>query len=318
MALIVVASVLLVLGVWNLWKFFTEPFKTAAGATFQNSYAWDGTTPFNLLVLEVVGIDEIAPPTVGLTILALNPTQESATFVRLPLEYQNLKDLYGLGNLSVQRDGVGKVGNAVRSLLGISVDDYILIDHQGVVQLREIFPEVRGPRDLLTFKNILRFPDFWRVARGSVQTNLRALEIARAFFYLARVRSDKVFQLDVEAGLLADLPGLDRRLEPFFRDERMMAEHLKIQILNGSGRPGLAAATARIVRNLGGEVIRTDNYERQDLEKGYLLLDSSGSYTASRLAQIFGVSDSRPPRSGSESRADITIVLGAQNSFEIE
>jgi len=72
-----------------------------------------------------------------------------------------------------------------------------------------------------------------------------------------------------------------------------------------------------VVRNIGGEVIRVGNFERQDLVKGYLLMES-GSYTTSRLARIFGVSDSRPPREGSESRANITLILGSENILGVD
>lgn len=317
-ALIVVAAVLIVSGVWGVWKFFTEPFKTSAGSTFQNNYVWDGVAPFNLLVFEVSGVDETAPPTESLVVVSLNPTQDSVTFMKLPIGYQNLRDLYGLGNLSNSRDGVGMVADKVRGLLGVPIDDYLLIDHKGVTRLGELFPDAHGVKDALTIEMIIRFPQFWEVARQSIRTNLGVLEIARTVFYLMGVRSDKIIQLNIDSGLLADQTALDRRLSPFFLDEKIAAEHLKIQVLNGSGRSGLAMTAARIVRNIGGEVIRTDNYERQDLEKGYLLLDSSGSYTASRLARIFGVSDSRPPRSGAEARANITVILGVQNSFEVE
>lgn len=318
MALMVVAAVLVVLGVWSVWKLFTEPFKTLASSSFQGGYVWDGEAPFNLLVLEASGVDETAPPTESLAVVSLNPTQDSVALVKLPVDYQNLRDLYGLGNLSRHRDGVGMVADVVRGLLGVPIDGYLLIDRKGVIQLREIFPEVRGIKDTLTLEMAFRFPRLWKVARQHVRTNLGILEIARAVFYLMGVRSDKIVQLNIPADLLADPGALDRRLAPFFRDEKILAEHLKIQVLNGSGRAGLATAAARMIRNIGGEVIRIDNYERQDLEKGYLLLDSSGSYTAAQLARIFGVSDSRPPRSGSEARAHITVILGVQNFFGIE
>ncbi len=311
-------AVLLVLGTWSVWRFFTEPFKTSAGATFQNGAAWDGKTPFNLIVLEVSGVDETAPPTESLEVVSLNPTQDLITTVGLPTEYQNLRDLYGLGNLSGGRNGVGEVVDTLRGLLGIPIDDYLLIDHEGMKKLGELFPNVRGVKDALTFENLLKFPAFWEIARQNIRTNLSIPEIARIVWYFLRVRSDKIVQLELPPALIDDQEELDRKLSPYFRDETLFAEHLKIQVLNGSGRPGLANAAARVIRNIGGEVIRADNYERQDLEKGYLLLESSGSYTASRLAQIFGVSDSRPPRSGSEARANISVVLGSKNSLGIE
>jgi len=318
LALIVVVSVLLILSAWSVWKFLAEPFKTSASSTFQNDYTWDGNTPFDLLIIEVGGVDEVSPPTENIEVVSLNPGQGLLTTVSLPVGYQNLRDLYGLGNLSGNRDGVGEVANAVRRILGVPVDDYLLIDHGGVKKLGEVFPKVHGFKDALTFENLLKFPEFLGVARQSMRTNLNVLEILRIVWYVLGVRSDKVTQLALDPKILGDQAALDQELSPYFRDEKLVAEHLKIQVLNGSGEAGLAGAVARIIRNVGGGVIRVDNYERQDLEKGYLLLDSSGSYTALRMAQIFGVSDSRPPRSGSEARADISVVLGNKNSFRSE
>ena len=295
LVLTVAAAVFLTFGAIYIWNFFTEPFASAS-STFQGGASWDGETPFHLLWLDVSG---------GFALLSLNPTQQSFTVVNLPL---------GEGKLYQGEDGLNLAAEEALRLLGVPVDGYLLVGEEGVSQLRSLFPEAAGVKDFIKLGSILQLPAVWGVARENLRTDLDIPEILQVLWYLFRVRSDRVNLVSPSPGLFADPKALDLELSLFFRDEKIVAEHLKIQVLNGSGKPGRAASAARIIRNFGGEVIRTDNFERQDLVKGYLLLESSGSYTARRLAEIFDVSDSRPPRMGSEARAEITLILGREDA----
>lgn len=316
LAVTVVVAVLLTLGAYNFLKLFLSPLDSAAGSSFQNTSSWDGKMPLSILFLEVSDLEASSSPTQNLGVFSLNSTQGLFTFLSLPTSYSNLRELYGLGEISAAVGGVGVVADKVRGILGVPVDEYVIVDSEGLGQLGRIFPQVQSLQDLFVLENILKIPEVWGIARNSIRTSLDIPSILKVVWYLMHVRSDKIDQLILAPELLADSIELDRKLSPFFKDEHLVEEHLKIQVLNGSGESGVARWAARVVRNIGGEVIRVDNFDRQDLVRGYLFLESSGSYTASRLARIFNVSDSRPPREGSEARADITIVLGSENSFE--
>lgn len=292
LALTVILAVALTLGTIYVWKFFTEPFASAS-STFQNKISWDGETPFNLLLEDA-----------NLSILTFNPTQKTFTIINLPSSSEGLAE---------DKDKIDRLARKVTNDLGIPINGYVLADGQGLAELGGIFPQAKGVKDLFNLSNVPRLPAVWGVIRKHFTTTLDLSEIFRALFYLILVRADRIDTLTVSPELLSDQEKLDHKLSPFLRDEKIVAEHLKIQVLNGSGKPGVAASATRLIRNIGGEVIRMDNFERTDLVKGYLLLDSSGSYTARRLAQIFSVADSRPPRTGSEARADITLILGAEN-----
>ncbi|NIT04610.1 hypothetical protein GTO10_07005 [Candidatus Saccharibacteria bacterium] len=314
LALIVVAAVTLTLGGIYLWNLFTKPLASAA-STFKSNVSWDGKTPLNLMYLEVSKIDELAPQTLTLGVLMLNPTQERFSAVEIPVGYARLADIYGLGNLSGERDGLRRLGGTLMDLLGIPIDGYVLVGSGGIDELSTLFPQVEELGEVVSLSNLSKLPIVWSIARRYVQTDLGLPEIVRVFWFLLQIRSDKVAHMSLGEELLGDPANLDKKLSPFVRDDILFAEHLKIQILNGSNAPGLAASSARMIRNIGGEVIRVDNFERQDLNKGYLILESSGSYTARRLAEIFGVSDSRPPRTGAEARANVTLILGIENAF---
>lgn len=314
LAIIIILGVVLVGGTIYLWNFFAQPF-ASADSTFQPNVTWDGETPLNLMFLEVSDVDEPTSSTNALGVLAFNPTQESFTVVDVPVDYDKLRDLYGIGNLSDKKAGLKVVSNTLKSLLGVPIDGYVLVGSGGIEELDKLFSQPEGFEDVIRIDNLLQLPKVWGIARENLRTDLDIGEIIRVLWYLFQVRSDKVTYINLSAKLLEDTNELDRKLSPFFKDEKLFTEHLKIQIFNGSGVPGVAAASARIIRNIGGEVIRVANFDRQDIVKGYLILDSSGSYTARRIAHIFSVSDSRPPRTGSEARANVTLILGIENSF---
>ena len=316
-AIAVLIAAFLIIGAYNFLKLFLSPLDSAAGSYFQNSSSWDGKMPLSLLYLEVSDITVRSPQTLDLSLISFNPTQGLFTVIKIPPSYQKLKELYGLGEINTSEGGVGIIAQEVQKMLGVPVDGYIIVDSRGLADLGNLFPKVSGVKDALVLSNIFKIPQVWAIAQSSAKIGLKIPGILRIAWYLLQVRSDGIDQLTLTPEFLDDSAGLDRKLSPYFEDTYLATEHLKIQVLNGSRKSGLAYSAARIVRNIGGEVIRVDNFERQDLVKGYLLMES-GSYTASRLARIFGVSDSRPPREGPEARANITLILGSENVWGID
>ena len=312
-AVAVLLAALLIIGAYSFLKLFFSPLDSAAGSYFQNSSSWDGKMPLSLIYLEVSDITVKSPQTFSISVLSFNPTQGLFTTIKIPPSYKNLEELYGLGEIGAAEGGVGVVAQKVQQLLGIPIDGYIVIDRSGLQELQSLFPGISGVKEALILSNILKLPQLWTVRRSSTKISLDIPGILRVVWYLMHVRSDRIADLSLSPELLDDPTGLDRKISPYLRDDQLATEHLKVQVLNGTRERGLASTAARIVKNIGGEVIRVDNFERQDLVKGYLLMES-GSYTASRLARIFGVSDSRPPREGAEARANITLILGSENA----
>jgi len=305
---------LITAGAVLLWNYLAKPFSLAS-STFQNSESWDGETPFSLIYLVVSDVEEFAPATQSLGVIVFNPTQESLTAISVPADYKELDNLYARGNLSAERDGLRLARDSLRDLLGVTLDGYLIVSGGALAEAAELFPDSSGVKEYLSLSSLANLPEVWELARGGIQTDLDIPEILRILWYLMQVRADSVTGLTVAGELLDDPVSLDKRIAPFLRDEKLQAEHLKIQVLNGSGRPGAASSAARIIGNIGGEIIRIDNFERQDLVKGFLIMDASGSYTAARLSQMFGLADSRPPRTGPEARANITVILGLENSY---
>jgi len=325
LTLLVVFSVLLTLGVLYVWHYFTRPFARAAG-TFESGSSWTGTALLNLLWLEVGEIGSETEPLANLSVIILNPTLGRFTAINLPLDYKvylpsqgkhPLRTIYGVGNLLDPKHGIELTAKSVSYLLGIPIDGYLLVGSEGLQQLNQLSGDIENLKDYLSIKNITLLPQAAALGHKYLRTNLSLSELGRIIYFIRGVRTDKIEILILDPKDLRDQDTLDQHLSLLMKDKILAEERLKIQILNGTLKPGLASFAARLVRNMGGEVIRIGNYERQDLTKGFLVLDESGGYTARRLAHVFGVVDSRSPKSTTEKRADITVILGLEDYQKI-
>jgi hypothetical protein len=321
LASIVFFGVLLTLGTIYVYHYLTRPFARASGS-FINDITWDGETPLNLLfIVPKEGGGETASLQ-AISIVSLNPSSQRLTVLNLPRDYQvslsahgryPLRALYGLGNLEDSQEGIALTAKTVSRLLGISIDGYLELQEAGFREFGNLFEGVAEVQGYFSLANISLLPKVLSLSHEHLRTNLSLGELTRAVRFIWKVRGDKVEVLSLSKSALRDWERLDYLLSPFWEDENFVGERLRIQVLNGTTKPGLASFASRIIENLGGEVVRADNYERQDLTRGFLVLNQSGSYTAKRLAYIFGVVDSRPPQLPDEKRADITIILGIEN-----
>jgi hypothetical protein len=321
----VVFAVVLVLAVVYAWYYLTRPFASASG-TFNIDSSWDGSAPFNVVWLEVGDLTNETAPLSRFAVLSFNPTLQRFTVIDLPLDYkidlpsqgvQRLGAVYGIGNLADPKVGTELAAKSASYLLGIPVNGYFLVGSDGIDRLSQLFGSPDNLKSYFLLKNVTRLPKTMVLAHEFLKTNLSLKELLQVAYFVGRVRSDKVEDFSVEPRYLDDPKSLDWRMSSYFADKRISDARLKVQILNGTAKSGLASFAARIVRNMGAEVVRAGNYDQQDVTRGFLVLNESGSYTARRLAQVFGVADSRPPRSSTEKRADITVILGLENYTKI-
>ena len=154
---------------------------------------------------------------------------------------------------------------------------------------------------------------------SDLKTNLNLWELLRLDLKLSKVRFDKVTELNLDKlGVLdrGNLPDgtfvftgdpvkLDSVLSDL-ADPKIASEHKTIAVLNGTGKGQLAVKWARLIRNLGGNVIITGNTEETKKTK----VTGEKSATLKRLQQIFGSEDTKDSKGTSSSRAQINLLLG--------
>ncbi len=94
--------------------------------------------------------------------------------------------------------------------------------------------------------------------------------------------------------------------------ESVSALNIKIELLNGTERQGLASKTATLFQSVGIEVVRVDNADRRDYVKTIVLDRSGRSSALQRVSQLIRATNVRSDDStlNQSKNVDVTIILG--------
>lgn len=279
-----------------------------SSATVQKSFIWNKDFNINLAVRST-----------KTALLTFNPKEEKVVIINLPDEVLlevpggfgnwQLRAIYELGQSQKGIDGEQLLVSALTSFLAIPIDGFLDFSTlQPAKSAAEIVDMIRNP---ISGLNLL----------PSLKTDLTPWELLNLKLSLSGVRFDKIKKIDLDkldildkatlldgtAVLQADPVKLDSVLSDFL-DPTIVKEHKSIAIFNATEVPQLALKAARLVTNLGGNVIITAN-ARDKLSKTKILGEESA--TLERLRQIFQVNDKIDLLDKDmASRAQINLFLG--------
>ncbi len=301
------AALVLVVGlIVTSWMFrFTQSlFSPWKLQTSQHAgYIWNAQFNINLLIRGK-----------RISLLSYNPKQEKIVIINLPDEtflevpggfgFWQLRAVYELGGDKLLTDSLS-------IFLGAPIDGFLdlsaLTPQKTAIELVDTIR--KNPFSGLNFLSALK-------------TNLTAWELLRLTSSMLSVRFDKVKEVNLDKlnvldreklpdgteVLKADPVKLDSSLTDL-ADPAIVSEHKSIAVLNATGKPQLAQKAARLITNLGGNVIITANAS-QRLKNTQL--QGLPSATLKRLRQIFITSDkiSSSQDAVEFSRAEINLLLG--------
>lgn len=292
-----------------------------AGIQPLDRFSWDGVSSINLVVVWPKNDRET-----GQSVVSFNPKDNQITvmdivgdtYTSLPksLGSWRLGSVYRLGEDEATGFGGRLLSLSISKLLGLPIDGLVMLPKKPDPPMEEI---VRGFR-----QNRLSIISFVR----NVKSDLSPLQLAKVLWALSGVRGDKTLSLNfltsniTQSKLLPDssrVLGVDTiRLDLFIRqnlaDPNFVQESKNIVILNATSHAGLTVDAARMVTNMGGNVIITANANNPQRASSVVLLSGS-SQTARRLMEIFApaclpggckVSDDKV----TNSRGQIVVVLG--------
>jgi hypothetical protein len=306
----------LILLVIILGKFFqllgglTKPF--SADTLVKKEYSWDGKSAINLAIkgkdVEVASFD---PSSQKLTLLKI----PKDAYFELPKGFGTWRvgAIYELGQEEDPPVGSELLKTSLAKLMGLPIDGFV--EYKGDQPFKEVVEEWHS--------NPLKILGFIKESK----TDLSPLEAIGVYRAISSVRADKVVTLDTaqsditQSKLLPDssrVLGVDTiRLDLYVRDKmpdsQILAQAVPVGILNGTSHPGLGQDVARIITNMGGNVIFVNNTE--SLQSVTVVVSKEKSHTATRLMEVFAPSclkgkcailDSKV----SLQRAQINIVLG--------
>lgn len=139
---------------------------------------------------------------------------------------------------------------------------------------------------------------------GRAKTDLTIVDVFRIFLYARGILASDIYQKDVSTSLSS--LEVDKIVLRYAKDDRIDEENKSIEIVNGTDVVGLGNRLARLITNMGGEVVLVSTSDK--LQKDSLVLyTGKKTYTVQKLGDILNFKTSATE---GNSIADIKIIIG--------
>lgn len=303
--LALVGSLVIISWLVHLTKNLFSPWKLSTNS--QRNYIWNGEFNINLLIR-----------TNSVSLFSYNPKDRKVVIVNIPDEtYLEVPSGFGKWQLRAIYDLGGD------QLLKKTLVEFFAIPIDGFLDFGGSF-KTRSASELLDSLKKNPFSGFELLS--NLQTDLTLWELIRLQAGISSVRFDKIRELNLSKLNVLDKENLldgtqvyisdPVRLDSILSDlvdPAISLEHKTIAVLNATNRSQLAQKAARLITNLGGNVIITSNAQKT-LKKSQLIGEQSK--TLKRLQQIFDLDDkiSTKDEDSESLRAQINLLLGEDYS----
>lgn len=308
---------LAVLGLLAVFLIMSQTIRFTQSLFGSKKYSWNGEHNINLLVRSQT-----------ISLLTYNPTDNKVVMIDIPDE-TFLEVPYGFGSWQARSiydlgESQKKAGN---KLLKETLTSFFAIPIDGFLDLSAL-KSVKSVSDLV--ETLRQNPISGINLFSNLKTDLTMWELLKLKWGISSVRFDKIKQLD-----LVELNALDKETladgtpvftsDPIkldsvladFQDPQVATEGKTIAVFNSTDQPQLAQKWARLITNLGGDVIIISN-TKSKLKKTQVQGEQS-SLTFKRLQQIFALECQNSPKCDNISpteddiayqRAQINLLLG--------
>ncbi len=260
--------------IFRFTKTLLSPWKISST---QRSYSWDGQFNINLVFRSN-----------GISLVSYNPTDQKIIVVDIPDEtYLEASGGFGKWQLGSLFDlgGDKLLKDTITNFLAQPIDGFL--DFSGSYKnknAKQVIDLLRS--NPLGIINML----------PSIRTDLTLWELLRFNFALGGVRFDKFTQINLQNTnaltkdhlldgteiLAADPNILDTSLVDL-ADPKIKNEHKNIALFNATQKPLFAQKWARLITNIGGDVIITSNAQKK-VDKTIVVGEKSN--TLVRLQQV--------------------------------
>ncbi|HCB22715.1 hypothetical protein A3B42_03900 [Candidatus Daviesbacteria bacterium RIFCSPLOWO2_01_FULL_38_10] len=297
-------------GLSNLTKTLTSPWQLAVE---KKNFRWDGSYNINVVFKGV-----------SVSLVGFNPVSKKITIIKIPNQtYLDVQGGFGKWQIRSVYD-LGQSGAGGAEMLERTITSFFGVPVQGFIQLKGDFAE-KEAEDFIYW--IRQNPANIFLALNNTKSDLSPLELINLNLSLFQVRFDKVNSINPET-LALDKSSLPDQTEVLIGDpvridsisqalvdDNVLKEHKTVAVFNATDRPLIAQKAARIITNLGGNVIQISNTSlRQDKTRIW----GEQSQTLKRLTQIFSCCDKIEPQlEGISSRAQINVILGEDFFFRL-
>ena len=239
-------------------------------------------------------------------------------YFNLPSDYGwgDLQNAFLLGQTEDKQKGVDVLVRGVELLIATPIDGYISVN-DGTDFMEDSLE--KGRKYLFGLGFWARSLTVYDFVSTEVNTSLTPLSLTSYAVKAKQVRFDKVNFKDLndfatEAVIdnqkypILDTHSLDSYLKEVLAEPKILADLAKIEVRNSTTKPGLATLAARVITNLGGNVVYTGNSE-ENLEVTKVLVYGKKAKTAERLGEVLGAKvEAKKP--DNTVRGDLVIQVG--------
>lgn len=137
---------------------------------------------------------------------------------------------------------------------------------------------------------------------GNLETDITVIDLARLWLLSRSIPNRSVFleKIDLSKGTVSN------KIPSMFIDNTFLLEKNSIEITNGTSVFGLGNRLAKVIANMGGNVISVST-EEKEIKNSEILYTGEKTYTAEKLSKAFGFKTTKVEDTGI---SDITIKIG--------
>lgn len=144
----------------------------------------------------------------------------------------------------------------------------------------------------------------------NIDTDLTIIDVLRLKMYSNDIESENIKESSV---INLEDEELDKILQTYFIDPKIVDEKKTIQITNSSNIAGLGNTLAKYLTSIGANVVLVNTSQSEELESK--IYYNGESYTLDKLSKIL---DIEPEEKNVNSISDITIIIGKDKEMLFE
>lgn len=175
-----------------------------------------------------------------------------------------------------------------------SLGKFLAVPIDGVVSHKQPFSN--ATLDSMLFETL--------IGQKETVTSLTSIDVFRLLLFTKGVAKSSLRQVVVPKSMSEEQ--LDRLLVSHFTDQTLLRENVSIEIINATKSIGLGSRLARLLTNIGGNVVSVST---SDQEQAISTISYYGkkTFTLKKLSSILGFEAKEMKK---QSIADIIIILG--------
>ena len=142
---------------------------------------------------------------------------------------------------------------------------------------------------------------------GKLETDLTIIDMVRLYLFAKTIPNHNILEKSISASLSSTQ--LDKIVGQLFKDGLIEKENAVIEVVNTTDTAGLGARLARVISNMGGNVVIVKSSERL-IRESVISYFGKKTYTVKKLEKILGYKSNLMD---TKTIADIVIMIGADS-----